>query len=126
MNAVFVVVPGASLEAIASFMRRASLSVVELEGERLLVSDDSAHLYLFFENDLAQVPVYFRDLMEDSEAPDPVLVIEYSALSLLQNALTALHGRGDGVIDNDHGTVMSLGEFLIKLRAEPDWDWRLR
>ena len=126
MNAVFVALPGASLESIASSMRQTSLSVVEVERGRILVSDELAHLYLFFENDPAEVPVYFRALMKESNGPESILVIEYSALSLLQTALIALHGLGDGVIDNDHGTVLSLGEFLKKMSAEPNWDWRFR
>jgi hypothetical protein len=72
------------------------------------------------------------DEMEPEEAsriadmiPEPIFyTLDFSDISLGKELLVAIADRGDVVIDNDHGVVLSGSEFVRLLRSHGDWDWR--
>jgi hypothetical protein len=52
-------------------------------------------------------------------------LIEFSHLDFLKEILPFCVYENGFLIDNDHGDILSGREFLLKLRQNPGWDWRI-
>lgn len=52
-------------------------------------------------------------------------LIEFSHLDFLKEVLPFCVDENGFLIDNDHGDILSGREFLLKLRQNPRWDWRI-
>lgn len=52
-------------------------------------------------------------------------LIEFSHLDFLKEVLPFCVDKNGFLIDNDHGDILSGREFLLKLRQNPRWDWRI-
>ncbi len=70
--------------------------------------------------------VYFETTRDDFERPGQLqLVFTHSmGLNLIKKILEVIGDDPELVIDNTFETALPGDEFVARLRADPDWDWR--
>lgn len=96
-------------------------------GLGLVIADGETRAYLVREDGL------MTDLEPDERQavldviPAPVFYsLSWSDLRLCRRVLFLIADDPALLVDNDHGFMASGDEFLRRLRANPDWDWRAR
>jgi hypothetical protein len=126
MNAVFVFVPNlTTLDSVVPTLHGADLRVDNSGEDRIRAYDGNDHLWLFREENLGEVPAALRNhVMAFDKTSAGVLVIEFYSLPLLHRVLRAISEFPGAVVDNDHGTIAPVEEFLKRMDSEPQWDWR--
>jgi len=66
----------------------------------------------------------FRSISQVIKHPQ-FFLIEFSHLDFLKEILPFCVDENGFLIDNDHGDILSGREFLLKLKTNPRWDWRI-
>lgn len=70
--------------------------------------------------------VYIRQGADVERPGIQCLFLDYSrGLQLVKQVLEIIGDDPKLTIDNDFGTVLPGNEFVARLRADPDWDWRV-
>ncbi len=52
-------------------------------------------------------------------------LIEFTHLDLLKEVIPFCVDEPGFLVDNDHGDILSGQQFLLKLKKNPAWDWRM-
>ena len=96
------------------------LRVTEVSPGRNRIDAADSHVFICQEDDPKELPQRFTDRRSGS-----CLVVEFLYLDLLKRVLTTIHGDAlDDGVDNDHGQVMNLADFVQRMESDPAWDWR--
>ena len=93
---------------------------------RFFISSDTHHCWI--EHDEEIESDYDEDEMffVRKHIPKPIFfTCEFTEIDFGKEILSYIIFDERFVIDNDYGELLTGGEFLNKLRDEPDWDWRL-
>ncbi|WP_028777489.1 hypothetical protein [Shimazuella kribbensis] len=53
------------------------------------------------------------------------ILVAYKPIQILKKVFLDESWNKNIWIDNNHGLILSVEEFMEKIREKPDWDWRL-
>lgn len=127
MNSVLIVAPGPEYFAVLRSRIPKHFNVSDGAEGTVVVGDGLSRAYLahdaFVEQELE--PARAASIREIFTEPS-MFTLDYSDVGLCKELLLALVDDGLLWVDNDHGTALPGPVFAARLRAQPDWDWRLR
>ena len=95
--------------------------------DRLVINDGERYIainlddYITEEYDEKELKVIFQTVTQPR-----FFLIEFSHLDLLKEVIPFCVDDPGFLIDNDHGDIFSRREFLLKLKKNPRWDWRIK
>jgi hypothetical protein len=100
-------------------------AVTALADRQVLIERGGCRAYL------GPDPRVAGELEPDEEArirlriAEPVFyTLDFSDISLCKELLMAIADRHELLIDNDHGVLLPGSEFVRRLQAQKQWDWR--
>jgi hypothetical protein len=91
-----------------------------------LISSETSHCWIEYDEEIESF--YDEDEMKIVKMyiQNPkYFTCEFSDIDFGKEMLSIIIFDDKLVIDNDHGDIMTGGDFKRKLRDEPDWDWRI-
>ena len=69
------------------------------------------------EEELIDIPITLNEMN--------FILVSYKSISLLKKVFLVEPWNQNIWIDNDHGLILSLKEFIKKISEDSNWDWRL-
>jgi hypothetical protein len=122
MESVFVLVPA---DHSAAFEARLDGNARPQVGGPWFVEENGARVYINRSGSLAEELEPEQLAAMEAVVRDPVFYLfDFNGLDLCKRILAVMIDDPLVWIDNDHGVLLSGRDFLARLRARPDWDWR--
>jgi hypothetical protein len=124
MESVVLIAPREYEADFRERLQQLEVRISEADG-RLVLEDGESRVYLGPNN-------YARDELDPAELEtieariaNPFFYsLDFSDIALCRLTLEAIADDAELLVDNDHGVLLSGADFVRRLRAERDWDWR--
>lgn len=123
--ALVLLVPGSERERLLADLR--ALGLTDRPDPFFDLLELGAHSYGFVLSGRVIEDFEPEELEEVTRvAPDPYAVlVEYENVESAKALLGRLIRDRTGVVDTNYGELIEFSEFVDRMEAEPDWDWRL-
>lgn len=93
---------------------------------RFFISSDTHYCWIEYDEEIESVYDEDEMIFVKKHIPKPIFfTCEFKEIDFGKEILSYIVFDGRFVIDNDYGELLTGGEFLKKLKDEPDWDWRI-
>ena len=93
---------------------------------RFLISSELHHCWIELDDEIESYYDENEMLIVKKHIPTPKFFnCEFSEMDFGKEILSYIIFDNGFVIDNDHGEILTGGEFLKRLREKPEWDWRI-
>ena len=94
--------------------------------DRFLISSELHHCWIELDDEIESYYDENEMLIVKKHIPTPKFFnCEFSEMDFGKEILSYIIFDNGFVIDNDHGEILTGGEFLKRLRGKPEWDWRI-
>jgi hypothetical protein len=99
---------------LESFRSRLALHwpLLRTPPDRLAVEQSNSRVYIH------------HPKMNSGETDAKSLLVDYSSVELVKRVIEAIGDDQQLLIDNDFNTVLPGDQFVARLRANKEWDWR--